>query len=171
MKSLKLFALLTFLIFNLKTANADPTPLPVAIRGVIRAYMDVKNAFVAGNAATAQSKALDLLRTVNAVPDMNMNMDQHSVWLNNLNLLSSNARRINETSGIDAQRAAFGDLSETLFKVLKKFHMNSTTLYYQFSTSDKYYWISESASIKNPYSGPGNSLTKGETRETLTPGK
>ena len=172
MKSLKLLALFAFLTLLFKTANAaDPMPLPVALKNVTKAYMDVKNALVAGNAAIAQTKAMDLLRTLSSVPDVNMNMDQHRIWLDNLSKLTSACRRINETPGIEGQRTYFADLSEGLFLVLKKFHMNSATLYYQFSTYDKYYWISESAAIKNPYSGPGNSLTKGETREILSPRK
>lgn len=171
MKSLRLIALFGFLTLSFKTVSADPLPLPAAIRGVIKGYMEIKNALVAGNAAGAQAKGIDLLRTISSVPDVNMSMDQHRLWLDNLNKLTSACRRINETSSIESQRQYFDDLSENLFVVLKKFHMNATTLYYQFSSYDKYYWISESAAIKNPYSGPGSQLTKGETRETLNPGR
>ena len=171
MKALKPIALLAFLTFGLTTVKADPIPLPVAIKNVTKAYLAVKNALVAGNAATAQAKAMDLVSTFNSVPDVNMNMDQHRMWFEYLSKMVVAARKVNEDANIEHQRSSFADLSENLFTVLKKFHMNSSTLYYQYSSYDHYYWISETAAIKNPYSGPGTSLTKGETRETLSAGR
>lgn len=171
MKTLKHLLLVTFLTFGLTTVKADPIPLPVAIKNLTKAYMDVKNALVAGNAVTAQVKAMDLVRAFNSVPDVNMNIDQHRMWFEYLSKMVVAARKVNEDSNIEHQRASLADLSENLFTILKKFHMNSSTLYYQYSSYDHYYWISETATVKNPYSGPGTSLTKGETRETLSAGR
>ena len=112
-----------------------------------------------------------MVRAINSVPDINMSTEQHRFWLNYLNKLTAPARAINEDPSIEHQRSNFADLSETLFTVLKKFNLNTNTLYYQYSSYDRFYWISETAAIKNPYAGPGNSLSRGETRETLRPVK
>jgi len=171
MKAIKLIALAAFLTFGLTIVKADPVPLPIAIKNVTKAYLDVKNALVAGNAAAAQAKAMELVRAFNSVPDVNMNMDQHRMWFEYLSKMVIAARKVNEDSNIEHQRISFADLSENVFTVLKKFHMNSSTLYYQYSPYDHYYWVSETPAVKNPYSGPGAALTKGETRETLSAGR
>jgi|SRR5471030_709280 len=167
MKSLKTLLFLSFILLGFNGAKADPPTLSAAMHSVTKAYLDVKNALITNNVATVQNKAMDLVRALNSVPDMNMTSDQHRLWFDYLSKLVFDSRHMNESSDINHQREHFSSLSENMFTVLKKFNINKMTLYYQYSPQDRYYWISETLAIKNPYNGTGNLLTKGETRETL----
>jgi len=168
MRTIKTFLLLLVFAAGFTTVKADPIPLRMAINNVTKAYLSLKDALAANNAGEAQNKAMDLVRALNAVPDVNMSSDQHRLWFDYLSKLVFDARHINESGSIDHQREHFNDLSDNMFTVLKKFAMNNMTLYKQYSPSDRFYWISETESIKNPYQGKGSSgFIKGEIRETL----
>ncbi len=167
MKSIKTILFLSLIVLGFTNAKADPPTVKVAINNVTKAYLDVKNALITNNVPNIQNKAMDLVRALNSVPDMNMTSDQHRLWFDYLNKLVFDSRHMNESSDINHQREHFSSLSENMFTVLKKFNVNTMTLYYQYSPQDRYYWISETQAIKNPYNGVGNLLTKGEQRETL----
>jgi Protein of unknown function (DUF3347) len=167
MKSLRTILFLTAILIAFKPAKADPPTLSAALNTVTKAYLEVKNALVANNVTKTQEKAMDLVRAFNSVPDINMTTEQHSLWFNYLNKLVFDSRHINESTDINHQREHFASLSDNLYTVLKKFNLSTITLYKEFSPADRYYWISETATIKNPYNGIGKMLTKGEITEVL----
>jgi len=167
MKTLKALLFLTLVSLNFNQAKADPPTLSAALNTVIKAYLGVKNGLVTNNVTTTQSKAMELVRALDAVPDINMNADQHRLWFDYLNKLVFDSRHISESGDINHQREHFSSLSDNMYTVLKKFNINTMTLYRQYSPADRYYWISEIPAIKNPYNGIGNSLAKGETSEVM----
>jgi hypothetical protein len=169
MKTLRTILLLSILALGFKPAKADPPSLTVALNTVTKAYFGVKNALISGNASAVQSKAMDLINALNSVPDGSMTAEQHRLWFDNLNKLEYDSRHINESTAIDHQREHFASLSDNLFSVLKTFKLNTYTLYKDYCPMKKVNWISESASIKNPYYGTGSMVTCGNIKEELKP--
>jgi Protein of unknown function (DUF3347) len=167
MKTLKVLLFLILISLNFNPAKADPPTLSAALNTVIKAYLGVKNGLVTNNVTATQNKAMDLVRALDAVPDINMTADQHRLWFDYLNKLVFDSRHINESADINHQREHFSSLSDNMYTILKKFNINTMTLYRQYSPADRYYWISEVPVIKNPYNGIGSSLGKGETAETM----
>src|SRR5476651_1907301 len=126
-----LFSVAILIVF--KPAKADPPTLSAALNTVTKAYLEVKNALIANNVTKTQEKAMDLVRALNSVPDINMTAQQHSLWFDYLNKLVFDSRHINESTDINHQREHFSSLSENLYTVLKKFNLNTITLYKEFS--------------------------------------
>jgi hypothetical protein len=167
MKTLKVILFLTFILSGFKQAKADPPTLIAALNNVTKAYLGIKNALVSNNGAMAQSKAMEMITTLNSVPDKEMTADEHTLWLKYLNKLEFDSRHINESGAIDHQREHFASLSDNLFVILKSFNLNATALYREYCPMKKLYWISETATIKNPYYGNGEMSACGVTKETL----
>jgi len=167
MKTLKVILLLSVILLGFKPAKADPPTLSAALNNVTKAYLKIKNALITSNASTVQSKALDLIAALNAVPDAGMTAEQHAVWFDYLNKLEFDSRHMSESGAIDHQREHFSSLSDNLYTVLKTFRLNTSTLYRQYSSKTKTYWISETAAIKNPYFGNGPMLNDGGIKEVL----
>ena len=125
---------------------------------------------VAGNESTAQANAATLLAAVSTVSDKDMTPAQRKTWKAYADKLSFDSRHISETNAIDHKREHFATLSSNLFVVLKDFKLNTITLYKQYCAMKKFYWVSETASLKNPYYGNAM-LTCGENKETLQAAK
>jgi hypothetical protein len=169
MKSFKILLFLALILLGLNTAKADPPTLGAALNTVAKAYFDVKNSLVANNVSATQKSALQLITALNAVPDKSMTEGQHKFWFDYLNKLEYDSRHISESGVIDHQREHFGELSDNMYIVLKRFNLNIATLYKQYCPMKKLYWVSETTAIKNPYYGPGSMITCGTTKEELKP--
>jgi hypothetical protein len=167
MKTLKVILLLTFILSGFKQAKADPPTLSIALNNVTKAYLGIKNALVSNNGAMAQSKAMEMITALNSVPDKEMTADEHTFWFKYLNKLEFDSRHINESRAIDHQREHFASLSDNFFAVIKAFKLNTNTLYRQYCPMKKLYWVSETATIKNPYYGNGSMTECGVSKETL----
>lgn len=166
MKTIKFILILTIIFAGLNTARADQPTLSVAFNNVINAYLDVKNALIAGDATIAQAKAKNMMTALSTVPDKEMNATQRKVWTAYLNKLSFDSRHISEENVVDHKREHFATLSSNFMAVLKAFNVNKTTLYKQYCPMKKYYWLSETSAIKNPYYGNAM-LTCGTTQDTF----
>jgi len=167
MKTLKIILFLTVVLSGFNRVKADPPTLSAALNNVTKAYLGMKNALVTSNVAVTQSKAMEMIKALNAVPDKDMTAEQHTLWLNYLNKLEFDSRHINESGAIDHQREHFGSLSDNFFVVLKGLKLNTITLYKQYCPMKKQYWVSETSAIKNPYYGNGGMAACGENKETL----
>ncbi len=145
--------------------KADTPTLTKDFNNVIKNYLDLKNALVDGNEQIAQAKAATLLTAVNALSVKDMTQVQLKTWKAYAGKLTVDIRHISD-SKLDHQREHFATLSSNLLVVLKDFKLNTTTLYKQYCPMKKFYWVSETAALKNPYYGSAM-LSCGENKETL----
>ena len=166
MKTIKVLLLLTLTFAGLNNAKADQPAVSIAFNKVINTYLDIKNALVAGDAATAQAKAKSMVTLLSTVPQKEMDAAQRKAWADYSNKLASDAQQIGSQSNVDAKREHFATLSNNLMAVLKVFKMNKATLYQQYCPMKKFYWLSETSAVKNPYYG-NTMLTCGTTQETI----
>jgi len=166
MKTIKILLILALTFAGLNNAKADQPAVSIAFNKVINTYLDIKNALVAGDAATAQAKAKSMITLLSTAPQKDMDAAQRKAWAGYSNKLASDAQQISSQSNIDAKRDHFATLSNNFMAVLKVFKVNKATLYQQYCPMKKFYWLSETSAIKNPYYGNAM-LSCGTTQETL----
>lgn len=166
MKTIKVLLLLTLTFAGFNNAKADQPNLSIAFNKVINTYLDIKNALVAGDAATAQAKAKTMAATLNTITDKDMNAAQRKAWAEYSTKLAADVKHISSQNDIEAKRERFATLSNNFMAVSKVFKANKITLYQQYCPMKKYYWLSEVSAVKNPYYGNAM-LSCGTTQETF----
>ncbi len=114
-------------------------------------YIEIKNALVAGDSELASKKAGEFSSVSSVMKMDKMSIEENSVWAIYGEGLKSDASNISKTKKINRQRGYLNDFSNNLFEVLKIFKVNETKIYQQYCDLNKYYWLSESEIIKNPY--------------------
>lgn len=126
---------------------------------LLHAYYDIKNALVAGNAATASLKADDFIKHLNAI-------DAKSISQDNAAALLKDASHISSSKEIKHQREHFANFSTNMFALAKSVKLSSDPIYEAYCPMKKAYWLSNEKAIKNPYYG-SSMLTCGSIKETL----
>ncbi len=126
---------------------------------LLNSYYDIKNALVAGNAATASLKAQEFVRATNSI-------DYKIISEGNINTLLKDATPISESKDIKEQRLHFANLSDNMYTIAKAVKLSDQPVYYVYCPMKKSYWLSNDKIIKNPYYGNAM-LTCGSVKETL----
>lgn len=122
-------------------------------------YYNIKNALVAGDAASASVNALTFTKTVNSI-------DYKVISEGNIHTLANDAGKIAETRDIKKQREYFANFSVNMAAVAKAVKLTDQPIYQAYCPMKKAYWLSNEKAIKNPYYG-SSMLTCGEVKETL----
>ncbi len=165
MKTIKyLVAIILFVMIN--KAQAKPVDVNAAINQVLKSYLGIKNALATDNTKGANDEAKKFTAALKDVPVAQMDAKQKTEWAKYAEKLRYDGEHISESTAIDHQREHFGSLSANMYAVLKAFHSNDLVVYRQYCPMEKKSWISESATIKNPYFGK-KMLDCGVTKETL----
>jgi len=165
MKIIKSIGITLLLLAAVISANAQAT-VSTSINNLTTAYLDVKNALVKDDAATAETKAKTLCDDISAVQTKDMSATQQAAWKSYSDKLSFDSRHISETATIDHQREHFASLSKNMYAVLKAFPVNSNEIYMQYCPMKKASWLSDKKAIENPYYGK-SMLDCGGVKETL----
>jgi hypothetical protein len=166
MKTIKVLLLLALTFAGINNAKADQPAVSIAFNKIINTYLDIKNALVAGDATIAQAKAKNMATLLSTIPQKDLDAGQRKAWAEYANKLASDAQQIGSQSNIDAKREHFATLSNNFMAILKVFKINKATLYQQYCPMKKFYWLSETSAIKNPYYGNAM-LECGTTQETF----
>lgn len=148
------------LFFVLSNVAAQETKLSA----FTNTYLEVKNALVAGDAATAAAKAGILQTQAGAVSGLSE--ADAKVFESLKTKLSAGAQQIAGTKELDKQRVAFAALSADMLTLSKSVKLSAQPLYEQYCPMKKASWISAEADVKNPYYGK-MMLTCGKTVQTL----
>jgi hypothetical protein len=165
MKSIKyIIAIILFIAIN--KVQASPADVNTAVNNVLKSYLGIKNALAADNSKAANDEAKKFTAALKAVPVDQMNAKQKSEWTKYAEKLRFNGEHIGESTAIAHQREHFGALSTDMYAVLKAFPANDIVVYKQYCPMAKQSWISESATIKNPYYGK-KMIECGVTKETI----
>jgi membrane fusion protein, copper/silver efflux system len=140
------------------------------IADVVKAYLNLKEAFVATDSkqAAAESKAVKA-----AMEKVDMGLlkgDNHMMWMDMMKPINNALDGIISAKDIEGQRLAFADLSDGIYNSIKMFHVSGLNVFYQFCPmardGEGAYWLSLEKEIRNPYYGEAM-LTCGETKETI----
>lgn len=117
-------------------------------------YLVVKDALVTGNGKSASQ----------ALSQFQQDLKEEGDFSQKAALLKA-VDNMAKTDNIDKQRAAFNDVSSTVWKIVKASEKGASPLYYQYCPMKKAYWVSKDKDIKNPYFG-SSMLTCGKVSET-----
>ncbi len=126
---------------------------------LLHSYYDIKDALVAGNAATASLKATDFANHLNTIDSKVISQDKSSTLL-------KDASDISGSKDIKHQREHFAKFSENMVALVKSVKLTSDPVYEAYCPMKKAYWLSNEKVIKNPYFGSAM-LTCGSVKETL----
>ncbi len=126
---------------------------------LLKSYLDIKNALVAGNPNIASSKAEEYVNTFKNVDINVINEAARSSLLKHVTDIFKN-------KNIKQQREHFATLSTGMYALSKAVKLNTQLLYYAWCPMKKAYWLSSESAIKNPYYGSAM-LTCGEVTETI----
>ncbi|MCW5910835.1 MAG: DUF3347 domain-containing protein [Cyclobacteriaceae bacterium] len=134
------------------------------------AYVELKDAFVATDAALAKTKATSLQQALGTV-DMELLTDAaHNDWMNYLSGLDNALKEIQANDDVELQRTAFSLLSDNMYKSIKAFGLGGSTAYYEYCpmafNNQGGYWLSDNDAVRNPYFGD-KMLKCGSVKEKL----
>jgi hypothetical protein len=152
----KIVAFACFLCGWLITPASAQNNASKDINQVISQYLAVKDALAAGDGNLALSHAKDLLAAVKSVSPLALTDAQRKTWLSYEPKLEFDSRHISEVNHVDHQREHFVTLSDNLYAVLKGLKLNKATLYHQYCTMNKHYYLSQAEKGKDPYMGMDN---------------
>ncbi len=132
-------------------------------------YLVIKNALVASNASAAAAGANNLQKVLDNTEDGLLDGDAAGFWQEQKNLLRQQIQQISQGEDIEAKRAGFDLLSQTMIALLEKYRV-SNQLYVQYcpmaNEDQGAYWLSAESEIRNPYYGDAM-LSCGEVVKTL----
>lgn len=133
-------------------------------------YLQVKDALVAAEAMAAKQHAADMQQALASIDMKLLEGAAHNDWMVYLQPMQEAVNEISSTDDIEAQRKAFSNLSDNLYKSVKAFGLNGAIAYYEYCpmafNNEGGYWLSSEEEIRNPYFGD-KMLTCGVVKEKL----
>jgi hypothetical protein len=121
------------------------------------AYVSLKDAFVATDAAAVDAAAF---KTQNQIEKVDMKLLEgaaHNDWMTYQSELSGALKGIQSTDDMEKKRAAFRSASDALYKSIKAFGLGGATAFYEYCpmafNNEGAYWLSDNSAILNPYFG------------------
>jgi hypothetical protein len=164
-------AILTFMlvISSIISYGSDPKLDPEVQASITKSlsnYYALKNALIADDGNTANLQAGELLKSISALPMAKLSPQEHTLFMGLSEKIKFDAQHINETKDIKHQRDHFNDLSNNIFALVKGLKANASPVYQQYCPMKKAFWLSDNATVKNPYYGKAM-LTCGKVTETL----
>jgi Cu(I)/Ag(I) efflux system membrane fusion protein len=141
------------------------------LAGVFTAYLQLKESFVASDAARVQSASQGVQMALESVDMTLVDGAAHHDWMTHLEGMSTTLKAMQTSpANLDDQRKAFSNLTQSLYQAIKAYGLGRATAYYEFCpmafNNEGAFWLTDSKIIRNPYFGD-KMLTCGEVRETL----
>ncbi len=140
------------------------------LSGVFTSYVTLKEAFVATDAAKVKTEAANVAKSLAAADMKLLTGAAHNDWMTYLGSMDSALKEMQASDDIEAQRTAFKNLSDNLYKSIKAYGLGGVTAYYEFCpmafNDTGAYWLSDNSKIRNPYFGD-KMLSCGAVEETL----
>lgn len=105
-------------------------------------YISIKNALVNSDTKMASQTIQSLYQSIKEEG----NFKQKETLL-------KSTEKMAKASSIEKQRAAFNEVSTTIWDIVKNAKKTNKTVYYQYCPMKKAYWLSTEKEIENPYYG------------------
>lgn len=139
------------------------------LKAVFEHYFSVKDALVNTDSKAAATHAGALLKSLKNVDMAQLSAEEHTVWMQVMKDLISEAEKMAVAKDIAGQRASFALLSNNMYNLSKVTRL-SAPVYYQhcpmYARGKGGQWLSKENTVKNPYYG-AQMLTCGKTVETI----
>jgi Cu(I)/Ag(I) efflux system membrane fusion protein len=147
-----------------------PSKFRLQLKGVLSAYLGMKDAFVASEDGDVKKFAKELKQKLNEVDMKLLKGEAHIYWMEKSKEMSGAIKQILSGKNIDAQRATFDELSVATISSAQAYGLYDEKLYVQYcpmANNDKgAYWLSKESQIRNPYFGD-QMLTCGEVKDSI----
>jgi len=138
----------------------------VQMVSLIPAYLDMKDALVAGDVPVAQTGARELARQFSTISTTGLGVEEKSVLENS----KDQVKTIADSKVLETQRELFARLNEVLIPIIESAGSGTQTLYVQtcpMANNNKgAVWLSAQKEIRNPYYGDAM-LTCGRVIRTI----
>jgi hypothetical protein len=154
--------LLTVSLFASAHYAGEKSPLSQ----LLNFYFNVKNALVNSDATTASAKSGELLKAINSIDTKSLSETERKDFMSLHYKLEYDARHISEVKELSHQREHFAALSQNMYTLAKAAKLSAQPVYEQYCPMKNAYWLSNEATIKNPYYGD-QMHTCGEVKDTL----
>jgi len=158
MKKFLIAVALTTTIYPAKIFAQDSTK-QYQLPQLLSYYYNIKNALVAGDAASASSNALSFAKAVNSI-------DYKVISEGNIHILAKDAGKISDTKDLQKQREYFVSFSSNMAAVARAVKLTDEPIYQAYCPMKKAVWLSNEKAIKNPYYGSAM-LTCGQVTATF----
>ncbi|WP_145859713.1 DUF3347 domain-containing protein [Pedobacter suwonensis] len=135
-------------------------------QSLLTSYYDIKNALVNADATVAASKAAEFSKAMGSMDMKSMPETDMNIFMGLQDKLAFDVKHISESKDIVHQREHFANFSTNFFKLAKAVKLTNASIYYAYCPMKKSYWLSDNATIKNPYFGK-QMLTCGSIKETI----
>jgi len=140
------------------------------LANVFTSYVELKDAFVASDANKVKEEAKGADEALAKVDMKLLSGAAHNDWMTYLAPIEAALKEIQASTDIEAQRKAFSNLSDNLYKSVKAFGLGGKEAFYEYCPmafdNEGAYWLSDQEQIKNPYFGD-KMLTCGSVKEKL----
>lgn len=140
------------------------------LSAVFTSYVTLKEAFVATDAAKVKTEAATVASSLAGTDMKLLTGAAHNDWMTYSGAMDAALKEIQATDDIEAQRTAFKNLSDNLYKSIKAYGLGGVTAYYEYCpmafNDTGAYWLSDNSTIRNPYFGD-KMLSCGSVEETL----
>lgn len=137
---------------------------------VVGHYLELKDALVAGDTASADQAAARMADAVARVPSFELAATARRAWSQHAAVYESQLSQLQRVRKIAAKRSYFAHISEIVYCTLKSFDMANRRMFVDYCVmafdGKGAYWLSADEEIQNPYFGRAM-LGCGEIRETL----
>lgn len=120
------------------------------MQNVLSEYFNVKNGLVRGDAEYASATSAKLIL---AVTEWGQPEAQKAGFADVKEELLKQASIMANTGDIEKQRVALAEFSVKLWPIVKSSEPLGQTLYYDYCPMKRAFWVSEEATIKNPFYG------------------
>jgi Cu(I)/Ag(I) efflux system membrane fusion protein len=140
------------------------------LASVFASYIELKDAFIESDANKVKEEAKGTDEALAKVDMTLITGAAHNDWMSYLTPLQTSLKEIQASTDIEAQRKAFSNLSDNLYKSVKAFGLGGEEAFHAYCpmafNNEGAYWLSDQTQIKNPYFGD-KMLTCGEVKEKL----
>lgn len=134
-----------------------PETFKTQLDQAIISYIDLKNALVDTDQASASLKAGQFVKSLKAADMKLLSGETHIFWMKQAKALESHASSIVNSPEIEEQRNQFDFLSEAMINTIKAFGTHGKTYYVQYcpmvNDNQGADWLSMEQQIRNPYFG------------------
>lgn len=153
-----------------KPAYRSSAAFRAQVGDVWQAYLALKDALVASEAAQAGEKAGMILKALQKADHTSLAPADRPVWVSQASRLQNGVEAIRASQEVGQQRIAFERVSQEVYDIVKNWGASGATVYKQFCPmaldSQGAFWLSAEKQIRNPYFGDAM-LKCGEVQDEL----
>ncbi len=140
------------------------------LNGFLTDYFALNQMLIEDSLAGAKSAAAAFAETAKTFNVEKLAPEQLDYYLDQTSDLKSALKDLSESSDIEKARVQLATVSEAMYALVKAFHPQESTLYYQYCPMARdnqgATWLSSTKELENPYMGQ-MMLECGRTKETI----